>query len=87
MYPGAQVKVRPDQPAVIMAATGETITYAELERRTNRLAHDLRGQGLNRDDHYSIFLENYPRCAEGCGGVARAGLHDTLYGDRKTPIR
>ena len=87
MYPGAQVKVRPDQPAVIMAATGETITYAELERRTNRLAHYLRGQGFNRDDHYPIFLDNHPRYVECCGAGARAGLHDTLYGDRKTPIR
>ena len=77
MYPGAQVKVRPDQPAVIMAATGETITYAQLERRTNRLAHYLRGQGLNRDDHYSIFLENHPRYVECCGAGARAGLHYT----------
>jgi long-chain acyl-CoA synthetase len=77
MYPGAQVKVRPDQPAVVMAAGGETITYAELERRTNRLAHFLRGRGLARLDHYSIFMENHARYVEACGAGERAGLYYT----------
>ena len=44
MYPGLQAKIRPQQPAFIMAKTGETVTYAELEQRTNRLAHFLRGE-------------------------------------------
>src|SRR5690349_10001991 len=61
MYPGVQVKVRPDQAAVVMATSGETITYAELEARTNRLAHLFRRQGLARLDHYAIFMENHPR--------------------------
>src|SRR5512135_3235617 len=77
MYPGAQVKVRPDQPAVVMAASGETITYAELERRTNRLAHFFRRQGLQRLDHYSIFMENHPRYIEACGAGERSGLYYT----------
>jgi long-chain acyl-CoA synthetase len=77
MYPGDQVKVRPDQPAVVMAAGGETISYAELERRTNRLAHYFRRQGLKRLDHYSIFMENHARYAEACGAGERAGLYYT----------
>jgi long-chain acyl-CoA synthetase len=77
MYPGEQVKLRPEQPAVIMAAGGEVITYAELERRTNRLAHWLRGQGLARLDHYSVFMENHPRYVECCGAGERSGLYYT----------
>jgi long-chain acyl-CoA synthetase len=77
MYPGAQVKVRPDQPAFVMAGSGESITYAELERRTNRLAHYLRGAGLKRGDHYSIFMENHPRYIEACGAGERSGLYYT----------
>jgi long-chain acyl-CoA synthetase len=77
MYPGVQVKVRPDQAAVVMAATGETITYAELEARTNRLAHLFRRQGLQRLDHYSIFMENHPRYVEACGAGERSGLYYT----------
>ena len=58
MYPGTHAAPRANQPAFIMATTGETVTYAELEARTNRLAHFLRSRGLSRLDHYSIFLEN-----------------------------
>src|SRR5271170_275468 len=52
MYPGQHAVQRADQPAVIMAESGETITYRELEARSNRLAHLLRAVGLNRLDHY-----------------------------------
>ena len=77
MYSGEQVKVRPNQPAVVMAGSGETLTYAELERRENRLAHFLRGQGLARLDHYSVFMENHPRYVEACGAGERTGLYYT----------
>ena len=37
-----------DQPAFVMAQTGIAVTYAELEQRTNRLAHFFRSRGLKR---------------------------------------
>ena len=77
MYPGTHAKMRADQPAFIMAATGETVSYGELEARTNRLAHFLRSRGLNRLDHYSIFMENNARYLESCGAGERAGLYFT----------
>jgi long-chain acyl-CoA synthetase len=77
MYTGVQVKVRPDQAAVVMAQSGETITYAQLERRQNRLAHFFRRQGLQRLDHYAIFMENHPRYVEACGAGERSGLYYT----------
>jgi long-chain acyl-CoA synthetase len=77
MHPGEQVKVRPDQAAFIMAGSGEAVTYAELERRSNRLAHWLRRAGLGRLDHYSIFMENHPRYVECCAAGERAGLYYT----------
>ena len=77
MYVGAQAKARPDQAAIIMAGSGETLTYAELDRRSNRLAHYLRGAGLSRLDHYSIFLENHPRYIEACAAGERSGLYYT----------
>ena len=55
MYPGAQAKIRPHQPAFVTAAGGDTVTYAELELRSNRLAHFLRASGLRRLDHYAIW--------------------------------
>ena len=64
MYPGTHAQSRANQPAFIMAGSGETVTYAELEARTNRLAHFLRSRGLNRLDHYAIFMENNARYLE-----------------------
>jgi long-chain acyl-CoA synthetase len=77
MYPGDQALKRPDQPAFIMAATGESVSYAELEARTNRLAHLLRAEGLQRRDHYAIFMENNARFLESCGAGERSGLYYT----------
>ena len=72
MYPGVHAKGRADQPAFIMAQTGVAVTYAELEQRTNRLAHFLRSRGLKRLDHYAIFMENNDRYNESCGAGERA---------------
>jgi long-chain acyl-CoA synthetase len=77
MYSGEHAATRTDQPAVIMAGSGETITYGELEARSNRLAHLLRARGLGRLDHYSIYMENSARYVECCGAGERAGLYYT----------
>src|SRR5579883_1281217 len=85
MYPGSHAKARPQQPAFIMAQSGEAVTYAELERRTNRLAHLLRAARLRRLDHYSIFMENNARYVECCGAGERAGLYYTCVNSYLTP--
>jgi long-chain acyl-CoA synthetase len=85
MYPGTHAKLKADQPAFIMAGSGETVTYAELESRTNRLAHFLRSRGLKRLDHYSIFMENNARYIECCGAGERAGLYFTCINSFLTP--
>jgi long-chain acyl-CoA synthetase len=77
MYPGKYAQTQPDHPAVIMATTGETITYGELEARSNRLAHLLRARGLGRLDHYSIYMENNARYVECCAAGERAGHYYT----------
>jgi long-chain acyl-CoA synthetase len=77
MYPGLQAKIRPQQPAYIMATSGERVSYAELERRSNRLGHFLRASGLRRLDHYAIFMENNARYVECCSAGERAGLYYT----------
>ena len=77
MYPGNHAKLRADQAAFIMAQSGEAISYAELEARTNRLAHFFRSRGLERLDHYSIFMENNARYIECCGAGERSGLYFT----------
>src|SRR5271169_6327466 len=77
MYTGKQAYLRPLQPAFIMANSGESVTYAEIEARTNRLAHLFRNRGLKRLDHYAIYMENNSRYLESCGAGERAGLYFT----------
>jgi len=77
MYPGKTARSHPDRAAVIMAGTGETISYGELEARSNRLAHLLRARGLGRLDHYSIYMENHPRYVEACAAGERSGHYYT----------
>lgn len=42
MYAGRHATEHADRACFVMADTGETVTYAEYEARTNRLAHLLR---------------------------------------------
>jgi long-chain acyl-CoA synthetase len=77
MYTGTHARLRPLQPAFIMASTGEAVSYIELEARNNRLAHLFRQRGLRRLDHYAIFMENNSRYLECCGAGERAGLYFT----------
>jgi long-chain acyl-CoA synthetase len=60
-----------------MAGSGEAVSYVEYERRTNRLAHLLRAEGLQRLDHYAIFMENNNRYLECNGAGERSGLYYT----------
>ena len=77
MYPGTHAQTRADQPAIIMAGSGETVTYRELDARSNRLAHLLRAVGLKRRDHYAVFMENHARFIECDAAGERSGLYWT----------
>ena len=54
LLPGVIAIADPNRIAVIMAGSGETISYGELERPTNRFAHLFRQQDLNRLDHFAV---------------------------------
>ncbi|EFC85781.1 AMP-binding protein [Parafrankia sp. EUN1f] len=84
MYPGKYAVERADQPCFIMASTGEAVTYAEYEARTNRLAHVLRNAGLGFRDHYTVFMENNARYLESCGAGERTGLYVTAANSHLT---
>jgi long-chain acyl-CoA synthetase len=85
MYARKHAAQRSRQPAFIMAQTSEAVTYAELEARSNRLAHLLRGRGLRWLDHYAIFMENNARYIESCAAGERAGLYYTCVNSYLTP--
>ena len=78
MFARQQAIASPDKPAIIMASSGETVTFGEYEARSNRVAHLLRDAGLRRGDHIAVFIENSPQLLEIEGGAERAGLYYSL---------
>ena len=78
MFARKQAAAHPDKPAIIMASSGETVTFGEFEARGNRVAHLLWDAGLRRGDHIAVLAENSPRLLEIEGGAERAGLYYSL---------
>ncbi len=77
MYPGKWGVEFPHKPAAVHAVSGQTVTYGELNARSNRLAQLLAARGLKRGDHISIFMENNLRYFEVVWAALRAGLYLT----------
>jgi long-chain acyl-CoA synthetase len=50
MYPGTFVARFPDKAAVVVAGSGETLTYGDLNDRSIRLARFLGERGLRPGD-------------------------------------
>ncbi len=84
MHPCHHAKATPDKPAYIMAGSGETVTFGELEARSNQLAHAFRDMGLNAGDTLAIFAENSARYFEICWAAQRAGLYFVCISSRLT---
>ncbi len=84
MHPSHFARTQPDQPAFVMAGSGISVSYRELEQRSNQVAHLLRKLGLKAGDHIAILLENHPRFFEICFGAHRAGLIYTAMSTRLT---
>ncbi|MEL6868553.1 MAG: acyl-CoA synthetase [Pseudomonadota bacterium] len=74
MHPSHHAKSKPEHQAIIMAGSGTTRTYAELERRSNQIAHALRSLGLQAGDHIAFQLGNCVEFLELVVGAQRAGL-------------
>ncbi|MBI1252541.1 MAG: AMP-binding protein [Alphaproteobacteria bacterium] len=84
MHPSVIAKDHPERPAIIMASTGQTLTFGELDRRSNQIAQLFRSLGLNAGDGVALFLENHPRYLEITWGAQRAGLYYTCISSKLT---
>src|SRR5205814_7845820 len=66
------------------AGSGEVVTYADLDDRSNQLAHLLRAAGLRRGDHLALFMENHSRFMEVVWAALRSGLYITAINSHLT---
>src|SRR2546429_7875435 len=63
--------------AAVMAATGETLSYGDLERRSVQLAHVLHEAGMRPGDVVALLTENNLRAFEVYWAAMRSGLYIT----------
>jgi fatty-acyl-CoA synthase len=77
MYPGTWASTTPDKPALVMAGSGRTLTYAELDARSLRLARHLRDRGLDKGDVVALLSDNTPEAYEVYWAALRSGLYVT----------
>ncbi len=84
MYPGDHAAETPDKPAVVMASSGQVVTYKELDDEANRLANVLRSAGIQPGDHVAFCLENHPRYLSIAWGCVYAGVVYTAMSSRLT---
>ncbi len=77
MYPGTWALRTPDKPALVMAGSGRTLTYRELDERSLRLAHVLQEAGLRTGDVVALLSDNRPEAYEVYWAAMRSGLYVT----------
>jgi amino acid adenylation domain-containing protein/FkbM family methyltransferase len=67
----AQARRTPDHVAVVFEQ--QRLTYGELDRRADRLAHHLRGRGVGPDAIVGLFVERSVDMVVGILGILKAG--------------
>jgi long-chain acyl-CoA synthetase len=77
MHPSVHAATHPDKLAVVMAGSGRTLTYAELDARSNQVAQLLRARGLKTGDAIAVLMDNGPEFFEIAWGAQRCGLYFT----------
>lgn len=77
MYPGTWAQRTPDKIALVMAGSGRSLTYAELDDRSLRVANHLRAHGLRKGDVVALISDNTPEAYEVYWAALRSGLYVT----------
>ncbi|WP_340643775.1 acyl-CoA synthetase [Phenylobacterium sp.] len=84
MHPATHATTHPDRAAYIMAGTGETVTYRELDDRSNQGAQLFRSLGLKTGDVIAILMDNNPRFFEIAWAAQRCGLYYACISSKLT---
>jgi long-chain acyl-CoA synthetase len=74
-----------DKPAIILHPSGTQLTFADLEARSNRLAHYFRNAGLVHGDTVAVLMENNEHMHAVMWAARRSGLYYTPINTHLTP--
>ncbi len=77
MYPGYWATVKPDAEAVTNTASGDVLTWAQLDARSNQVAQLLYARGLRPGDHVALYMQNHLEYFTIAWGTFRCGLYLT----------
>ncbi|MCP4656609.1 MAG: amino acid adenylation domain-containing protein, partial [bacterium] len=61
------------EAVAVVCADGECLSYGELNRRANRLAHALRARGVERDVPVGLSMEPSPELVVGLLAILKSG--------------
>ncbi|MBT4520723.1 MAG: acyl-CoA synthetase [Halieaceae bacterium] len=73
-HPSITAETYPHKLAIIMGSSGETVTYKQLDERSNQGAQLFRSLGLKTGDHIGMMLENNRQFLEICWAAQRSGM-------------
>lgn len=73
-HPYIFAQSHPEKPAIIMAGSGETVSYAQLDARSNKVAQLLRSLGFQSGDTVAVCLENRAEYFDIIWGAQRSGM-------------
>jgi long-chain acyl-CoA synthetase len=82
MHLGKIAAEQPGKAAIIMAGSGQAISFAELDVAANKLAHVLFDAGLRPGDHIAFMLENRWEFLAIAWAAQRSGLYYTPVSSR-----
>lgn len=84
MYPGLHARTTPDKPAVILADSGEVVTYQQLDRNSAALATVLYDAGLRPGDVVAVLSDNAAEVFDVYWAAHRSGLYITAINHHLT---
>jgi long-chain acyl-CoA synthetase len=76
-HPSLRARETPEKTCVLMAGTGQRLSYKELNDASLRAARLFRESGLRVGDGVALLLENHVRFFELCWAAQRSGLYYT----------
>ena len=85
LHPSFHARTHPDTPALVVADTGEVLSYRALDEGSNRFAQLLRANGLVPGDRIAVMMRNCPDFAVVYWGATRCGVMVTLLSTHLKP--